>query len=472
MAQSVLSSMKPVSNPPSSKRMTLRNVYHQGTHSFRGLSARYDFASLDSSVESSVDDTSMTSIKTTKVKTWKPKDTSAFLHAHRQADHIGVQKASREMDWDEIEVDAPDVTDRETLLALSKMAAKAYDAPKNSSSNDWTTGGKWNLSESFGWVEDGIRGHIFATEDNATIVVALKGTSAALLDDGSTSKRDKENDNLLFSCCCAHVGWTWHTVCDCFSDKAKGSTISPNLSTMAGEQQCASSCLTKAIIKKSFYYPATTDLFNNISYAYPDSQIWITGHSLGGALGALIGMTFGYPTVTFEAPAERMAAVRLHLPLPVKRDNMDALPITHVYHSADPIPTGECVGATSLCANFGFAMESKCHSGKTILYDTVGKLGWSSSITTHRITTLTDDLLAEDWDKKVSKANTKSTSDSSKVAEEQQPWTSKWHLPWRKSGNDDDKDAKSLGAVPKLISEKKCRGELILIEPIIFLNGI
>lgn len=168
-------------------------------------------------------------------------------------------------------------------------------------------------------------------------------------------------------------------------------------------------------------------------------------------------MTFGYPTVTFEAPAERMAAVRLHLPLPVKHDNMDALPITHVYHTADPIPMGECVGATSLCANFGFAMESKCHSGKSILYDTVGKLGWSSSVVTHRIATLLDTVLDEDWDKKVDKAKAKASAlnrDS-----KGRSWTTRWHLPWSKSGQeeDDKREEEKLGSVPKLKSEKHCR---------------
>lgn len=193
--QSITSSLRPdYSLQPSSSITTMRSrhIYHQGTHSYRDLSARYDFPPLDASVLASNDP--FLTMKTTKIKTWRPKDTSAFLHAHRQADVIGIKRTSREMEWDEIEVDAPDVTDRETLLALSKMASKAYDAPKNSSSSDWiSSDGKWNLSESFGWVEDGIRGHIFATDDNATIVVALKGTSAALLDDGSTSKRDKEN---------------------------------------------------------------------------------------------------------------------------------------------------------------------------------------------------------------------------------------------------------------------------------------
>lgn len=192
--QTIMSSMKPGYLKTSTKKMKLRNVYHQGTHSYRGLSARYDFPIQETSWLADDERVQKVSMKTTRVKTWKPKDTSAFLHAHRQGDDVGVRQSSQEIEWDELEVDAPDVTDRETLLALSMMASKAYDAPNNSSGSDWTTGGgKWNLSESFGWVEDGIRGHIFATDDNSTIVVALKGTSAALLDDGSTSKRDKEN---------------------------------------------------------------------------------------------------------------------------------------------------------------------------------------------------------------------------------------------------------------------------------------
>lgn len=49
----------------------------------------------------------------------------------------------------------------------------------------------------------------------------------------------------------------------------------------------------------------------------PHSNIWILGHSLGGALASLIGVTFGLPVVTFESPGERLAATRLHLPSPV-----------------------------------------------------------------------------------------------------------------------------------------------------------
>ena len=50
---------------------------------------------------------------------------------------------------------------------------------------------------------------------------------------------------------------------------------------------------------------------------YPNANIWLTGHSLGGSLAALLGATFGVPVVAFETPGEKLAASRLHLPSPV-----------------------------------------------------------------------------------------------------------------------------------------------------------
>lgn len=68
---------------------------------------------------------------------------------------------------------------------------------------------------------------------------------------------------------------------------------------------------------RGFTPPPLQNLYNNITYMYPDSNIWIIGHSLGGSLASLIGVTFGAPAVAFEAPGERMAAGRLHVLLPV-----------------------------------------------------------------------------------------------------------------------------------------------------------
>ena len=91
---------------------------------------------------------------------------------------------------------------------------------------------------------------------------------------------------------------------------------------------------------------------------------------MGGALSSLIGVTFGAPVVAFEAPGEKMAAGRLHLPSPVSRLCLSLTTgltflqpstqhVTHVYHTADPIAMGTCNGALSLCALAGYAMESR-----------------------------------------------------------------------------------------------------------------
>lgn len=69
--------------------------------------------------------------------------------------------------------------------------------------------------------------------------------------------------------------------------------------------------------------------------------MWLTGHSLGGALASLIGLTFGVPTVTFETPPERLASQRLHLPSPPALKPEDML-VWHFGHTADPIYLGIC----------------------------------------------------------------------------------------------------------------------------------
>ncbi len=173
---------------------------------------------------------------------------------------------------------------------------------------------------------------------------------------------------------------------------------------------------------------------------FPHANIWLTGHSvrlgrscaaarhppvpnptahhaqLGGSLAALIGLSFGAPSVAFEAPADRLAAARLHMPLPPALPN-DKMGVTHVYHTADPIPMGVCTGVTSSCYAAGIvsplrtegrrrrsregerqAIETRCHMGQSIIYDTVGKLGWAVDIRTHRINNLIDRILVEDWE--------------------------------------------------------------------------
>lgn len=90
---------------------------------------------------------------------------------------------------------------------------------------------------------DGFRGHVFASPDNGTVVLAIKGTSTGFIGGGGpTTRKDKLNDNLLFSCCCARVDWTWTTVCGCYR----------------GGWKCDQDCVEKALIEDSLFYPIGT----------------------------------------------------------------------------------------------------------------------------------------------------------------------------------------------------------------------
>ena len=57
---------------------------------------------------------------------------------------------------------------------------------------------------------------------------------------------------------------------------------------------------------------------------------------------------------------------------------------------------GTCTGVTSYCSIGGFALESRCHLGQVILYDTVQKLKWSVDARNHGIKVVVDKLLAND----------------------------------------------------------------------------
>ncbi|RKP10225.1 alpha beta-hydrolase [Thamnocephalis sphaerospora] len=252
-----------------------------------------------------------------------------------------------------------------------------YDAYIEAGAPEWHDLGKWNISTPFGWDSDGIRGYVFADEKNTTLVVSIKGTSMGFLGGGGpTVGRDKVNDNLLFSCCCARVDYSWTPVCGCF---------------MSGNQ-CDLDCLEESITPENIYYSMALDLFTKLETEYPEANVWLVGHSLGGSISALLGQTFALPVVAFEAPGDRLAASRLHLPMPPAVD-YNKLPIWHFGHTADPIYMGTCTGATSVCYYGGYAMESKCHSGRACVYDVVAEWGWRMDSRTHRITDVIEKVI-------------------------------------------------------------------------------
>ncbi|KAG9118594.1 putative lipase atg15 [Ceratobasidium sp. 392] len=311
----------------SDQQFTLRHVHTTHAESGRIRWADVPESHIRTSVSSDDSSAHVHTLQTKRMRTYRPISQTAF-HSMR----INARKRRREqkslgqtvlglgleqsLGWGEDNVEGPATDKRETLLALAKMTSNAYfrrDEP-----GWYDLGGNWTADHSIGWDPDvdGFRGHVFLSADNATAVLSIKGTSAGIFGGGTTIRKDKLNDNLLFSCCCARVDWTWSTVCDCYG----------------GGSKCDQNCLEESLAKESLFYNVGINLYNNLTFMYPDANIWIIGHSLGGGLASLIGLTFGAPVVTYEAVPERLAAQRLHLPMPPSTQH-----ITHVYNTADPI---------------------------------------------------------------------------------------------------------------------------------------
>ncbi|KAL6702648.1 putative lipase atg15 [Coniothyrium glycines] len=285
-------------------------------------------------------------------------------------------------DWTIDQIPGPNVTDRETVLSFARMASDAYILEPNT--GEWEdVGGGFNYTEDFGWESDGLRGHIFADTENSTVVIGLKGTSPAMFDGSETTTNDKINDNLFFSCCCGQGGqYLWRQVCDC----------------QTAYNTCNSTCLVTALREKNRYYYAAQELYHNVTALYPKAEIWLAGHSLGGAVSSFLSLTFGHPTVTFEAVPEAMPASRLGLPVPPGHQigSLQERKLTggfHFGHTADPVYMGTCNQATSVCTIGGYAMQSVCHTGQKCVYDTVKDFGWRVGIGTHKIAEVIRDVI-------------------------------------------------------------------------------
>ncbi|KAH7890131.1 Alpha/Beta hydrolase protein [Phlebopus sp. FC_14] len=419
----------PPRRPQTPPQLSFQLLHEHGiTNSSRVVFSDVSTSQLMSHTLTSPADPFTYTVDTSPFITHRPSSFAAFHEARLRS----LRHAQNDVDlWRGVEVLGPDVTRRETLLELAKISSNAYCASRDA---DWYDIDGFNATTPIGWepTDDGLRGHIFVSSDNSTVIITFKGTSAGWITGGGgpTVRKDKLNDNLLFSCCCARVGPTWSTVCGCYK----------------GSGKCEQECVERSLIDDDLYYSVGVNLYNNITFMYPTANIWIIGHSLGGSVSSLIGATFGAPVVAFEAPAEKLAATRLHLPSPPSTQH-----ITHVIHTADPIAMGTCTGVTSVCGIAGYAMETRCHLGKVALYDTVTKLGWSVDVRTHSILNVINRLLSEEieWDDEPGDGD-----DDKKVAV-QRGWG------WWGSGDEgeeeeEDKPKKVRRPVPEAREEVDC----------------
>lgn len=383
-----------IASPPHELSFQLKHVYHNDPGSFQ---ARWDIPHDDLVIwglggvdTDPVLKASPQQIKRLAIRNDPGLVESAIFHSIENP-HLMLADS---FDWALDEIMVPNITDTQTVLQLAKMASNAYSKLPSDPSwrdvNDTSPhlpGFDPDSRDYFNWDEGGVRGHVFVeqgAQGPPLVVIALKGTTAAGIgggnddeetgDDKKSVEKDKVNDNILFSCCCGRVSSLWKTVCDCYE-----STYT-----------CDMNCLEKSLRQPDKYYKATLEIYRHVMKAYPTSQVWVTGHSLGGALSALLGRTFGLPVVTFESPGEMLAAKRLHLPFP---PGFSPEHIWHFGNNADPIFMGVCNGPSSSCSIAGYAMESICHSGMKCTYDTVTEMGWHVNVLNHRLKTVIDDLL-------------------------------------------------------------------------------
>ncbi|KAM0352406.1 hypothetical protein ACHAPU_002073 [Fusarium lateritium] len=375
---------------PAEHTFSLRHIYHHGTHLHPSLHRRRDVIHDQSRVYLAAEDEyGEYDVSRLKAKSRpemiqrlvdrRPSVVDPMVAESRQRGYAAVLDASA---WTMDQVSSPDIKDKDTVLTLAIMTANAY--VEHETDADWEdVGGHWNSSADFGWESDGLRGHVYVDDTNSTIIIGLKGTTTAVFDGEGTTTNDKVNDNLFFSCCCAQQGqWTWHQVCDCAT----------------GTYSCNNTCVVQALREENRYYGAARELYSNVTELYPDAQVWLTGHSLGGAVTSMLGMTYGLPVVTFEAVPEALPASRLGLPVPPgasadypqMRENTGTF---HFGHTADPVYIGTCNGAAASCTYGGYAMESACHSGYECVYDVVADKGWRVGIGTHRIRSVIDDVI-------------------------------------------------------------------------------
>ncbi|EPQ61965.1 Bgt-417 [Blumeria graminis f. sp. tritici] len=324
-------------------------------------------------------------VKINRLKNRHPSVVDPMVAAARQYSQVWTSNFDA---WSLDEISAPDVSDKDTVLSFAHMAANAYHHHENDDGEEIYENPDQDQSIGFGWDSDGLRGYLYADETNSTIVIGLKGTSMAVWDGAGTTRNDKENDNLYFSCCCGQQSnFFYREVCNCAT----------------GTYTCNLTCLRKSLLQENRYYAAGRNLYKNVTALYPNASIWLTGHSLGGAISAMIGLTYGAPVLTFEAVPDALPANRLGLPTPIGADpdrpsQRNHTGIFHFGHTADPIYMGTCNGFSATCSYAGYALESACHTGQECVWDTVAKNGTGISVMTHRIIYVIENIIKK-WDR-------------------------------------------------------------------------
>jgi lipase ATG15 len=282
------------------------------------------------------------------------------------------------------EFDLPDQTTTNTNInydlpinynTIKNMMLMSYNAYMEQDNSKWEKV-DYNLTEDISTSPNDIKGYLFSDETKTHNVVAIKGTSISFIPMflstlNSTIPNDKFNDNLFFSCCFYKESKILNNFCTDDSSK----------------NECKKLCYKESLDIEKNYINMLPIIINNIKKVidFENSNVYFTGHSLGGFLSVLLGLQYDKQVITFDSPGGKhyldLSGINYS-----SKDNR----IYHFGHNADSIMHGHC---GSLCWSLGYNIETKCRVGNSCIYDSKSKLGLSDSIRTHQLSYLMKNIL-------------------------------------------------------------------------------
>jgi lipase ATG15 len=291
------------------------------------------------------------------------------------------------------------VINYENILDLANMASNAYINPQDS---NWIN---TNLQEihDISLNSDSLRVYLFRNQTLKTNVIAIKGTTlywGYSLDNtcsinnntdntdnvyiDSTYYNDKINDNLYFSCCYYKQSNLFEHCDDNCQDNYNNYINDYN--NYINDYKCCLKCYNNSKNLDLNYLNIGSEIINNLQKTVNfNEEIIFTGHSLGGAVASLLAVKYHKVGVGFQSPGDKHYANMINMDYKNSR-------IYHFGHDADPIFMGDC-GST--CNLLGYNIYTKCHIGKSCIYNAKDKLNIGESLWNHRINFVINNIISQ-----------------------------------------------------------------------------
>lgn len=221
-----------------------------------------------------------------------------------------------------------------------------------------------------------IQAYLFSDETKKFNVIAIKGTTISyipmiLSNFKSPAPHDKYNDNLFFSCCFYKQSKLFKNFCD---------------DDNSNKYECNKECYKNSTQLPTNYLNMLNILIKNVQKEidFENSNIYFTGHSLGGFLATSLGLSYNKQVITFDSPGGK------HFFDLTNFDYSNDKKIYNFGHNADSIMHGHC---GTLCWTWGYIVETECHVGNSCIYDSKEKLGMSDSLRSHQLEYIINNIL-------------------------------------------------------------------------------